>query len=473
LNREIGAVLCASFVLSLTPLSRAQDEAPRTTQPPTPPPQPDLIPPAAPPPTATPEEVASLRAELARQSAALDDMRASIDKLQHAWPSYIRVGGYVQVDWVVHNQSSQDEINGSTGQPLNLDRFTLRRGHLRVEAEHGIVSGALEIDANTTNGPQVRPLSAEASIRWPEKPDDRLPQVRATAGLTQIPFGFEAQELDNVRPFLERSTVVEAMFPGAFDLGAKLRSTYRFLNLSVAVMNGNPIGASVFPDLDPSKSKDLLGRLGVDIEVVKGVRLLAGVSADTGTGFHPGTPATKFQLVWQDMNGNGMVDQGEINVVGGQAATPSQEFHRWAVGGDVRLIVSLPRVGELAFRAEIIDAVNLDRELEVADPIAAGHDLRELGWYVGATQELTKWGQIGVRYDAYNPDADASQQRAITLVPVNRSYTTLALMAMLRYERQRLVLEYDINTNPLGIGSNGAPTTLADNALTLRAQVQF
>jgi hypothetical protein len=46
-------------------------------------------------------------------------------------------------------------------------------------------------------------------------------------------------------------------------------------------------------------------------------------------------------------------------------------------------------------------------------------------------------------------------------------------MAMLRYEGARLLVEYDINRNPLGIGANGAPTTLDDNALTLRGQVVF
>jgi hypothetical protein len=81
---------------------------------------------------------------------------------------------------------------------------------------------------------------------------------------------------------------------------------------------------------------------------------------------------------------------------------------------------------------------------------------------------------IGVRYDLYNPDADASENRAANLVPINRSYSTLALMGMLRYGAgQRLLLEYDINRNPLGIGANGVPTTLADNALTLRGQLVF
>jgi hypothetical protein len=388
-------------------------------------------------------------------------------------PTVLHVSGYTQVDWVIHNQSSQNELNGSTGQPLNLDRFTLRRGHLRVEADHGLVGGALEIDANTVNGPQVRPLDAEAWIRWPEKPDDSLPSFKASAGLLQIPFGFETQELDSVRPFLERATVMNALYPGAFDLGARLQTSYKFLRWSIAAMNGHPIGDLVFPDTDPTSGKDVVSRVGVDVEIVPGVRFAAGASADSGEGFHSGTATTKYVVVWQDQNGDGIVEPNEITAVGGTAATPSQTFHRFAIGGDARVIVRVPKIGDLSLRAEVVRALNLDRSLEYADPVLAGHDLRELGFYVGATQEITRYGMIGVRYDSYDPNSDASQQRALSVVPYNRRYSTFAIMGMLRYQGARLTLQYDINTNPLGIGSTGAPTTLADNALTLRAQVTF
>ena len=79
----------------------------------------------------------------------------------------LRFTGFTQVDWVIHNQSSQNEINGSTGLLLNQDRFELRREHLRLDIEQGLVLGRVEIDANTTNGPQVRPIDAEVSLRWP------------------------------------------------------------------------------------------------------------------------------------------------------------------------------------------------------------------------------------------------------------------------------------------------------------------
>jgi hypothetical protein len=406
----------------------------------------------------------------AKIEALRTDLEAEKRAREHPW---LRFSGFLQTDWVITNQASQDQINDSNGTLLNQDRFTLRRGHLRADAEQGFVFGALEIDANTTSGPQVRPIEADVSVRWPARPDERLPSLVATAGLLRIPFGFEVQELDWARPFLERATVLQALFPGEFDLGVRFWAKYRFLDWGIAIMNGNPIGSKVFPDLDPVHEKDIVGRLGMDVTLVPGIRLRAGVSADVGTGFHPGTPTTKDAVTWQDANGDGVVQPNEITVIPGSAATPSKTFRRFAIGGDARLAADIPVLGELTLRGEVVSASNLDRGLEVADPVATGRDLREIGWAVGITQEVTRWATIGVRYDRYDPDADASAQRGVSLVPVDRTYSTLALMAMARHGNQRLLLEYDINTNPLGISASGAPTTLADDALTARAQLVF
>jgi hypothetical protein len=411
---------------------------------------------------------AAIRAELARQAAAIE----ALQKEAEAKPN-VRVSGYVQVDWTVHNQSSQNEIDYATGQPMNLDRFVLRRGHVRLDAEKGLVSGALEIDANTVNGSLVRPIDAEVSIRWPEKREAHRPYAAATLGLMKIPFGFEVPELDNVRPFLERASVLRALFPGEFDLGVRFAGGYDFAEWSVALMNGSPIGAKQFPALAPNRTKDLVGRIGAHADVVDGVRLEAGVSAVTGLGFHEGTPTTKDVLVWRDANGDGIVQATEIDVIPGSAATPSQAFRHFALGADARVAIRVRPLGDLSLRGEIVRGQNLDRGLEPADPVGAAHDLRELGWYAGATQELGKYAMIGVRYDRYNPDADASRQSAATLVTSDRTYSTVALMAMARYESARLVFEYDKNGNALGRDATGAPTTLASDALILRGQVSF
>ena len=424
------------------------------------------------------DDSAALRAELDRQGAALSllerrEAERTRDERAAKAAATLTVSGYAQVDWVLHNQASQNEIDYATGTPLNQDRFTLRRGHLRFVSEQPYLSGVLELDANTTNGAQVRPIDVEVAAHWPEREDARLPFFTLSAGLIRIPFGFEVVENDAVRPFLERSTAARAFFPGEFDLGARFQAKYRFLDLSVAVMNGHPIGDRVFPALAPNAKKEIIGHLGTHSELAPGVLLELGISADTGSGFHQGTPTTKDQLVWRDDNGDGLVGPTEVQVIAGSAATPSEQFHRFALGADARLGLEFAPHARFDLRAELVRASNLDRAIETADPVGSGHDLREFGWYLGATQEVTAWGLLGIRYDHYDPDQDASEQRVALVVPRDRSYSTLAFLAMLRYGQGRLSLEYDRNRNALGRDASGAPTSLASDALTLRAQLRF
>lgn len=423
------------------------------------------------------EPAPAISAELARQKAAIERLerreaeRASAERARQE--AALQLSGYVQLDWVLHNQASQNEINYSTGVPLNQDRFTLRRGHLRVTSERGYLSGAFEIDANTNHGAQLRPINAELGVHWPAREDAKLPQFSLIAGLIRIPFGFEVPELDSVRPFLERSTAARAFFPGEFDLGARFQAKYRFFDLSMAVMNGHPLGDSTFPALAPNQKKEIIGHLGVHAELAPSVSFAAGVSADTGSGFHEGNGTSKDRLVWRDDNGDGIVQATEVQVIAGSSATSSEQFHRFALGADARLGIRFGAHARFELRAEVIRASNLDRGLEPADPVAAGHDLRELGWYLGATQEVTAWGLLGIRYDRYDPDQDAREQQAVQVVPRDRSYGTLSLLAVFRYAEARLTLQYDRNRNALGRGANGAPTSLASDALTARAQLRF
>lgn len=429
------------------------------------------------------EQLRLLEEELTAQREALHNTRklaerlSAVEQRAAATPSptepVLRWTGYVQVDWVVHNQLSHNEVDHSGNSPLNQDRFTLRRGRLRAEAQHHWYGAALEVDANTTNGAQLRPVNAEVNVHWPEQLAEGGFRIRASAGLVRIPFGFELQESNTQRPFLERSQMLRALFPGEYDVGARLGVGFRAIELSIAAMNGHPAGDRVFPLLAPSRSKDILGRLGAAIDVSDRVQFHVGISAEAGTGFHTGTPTTKDQLTWRDDNGDGIVQATEIQVIAGSTGSASTTFNRHAIGADATLGIRWYPLGELALRAEVIRAVNLDRGVEPADPVGAGYDLRELGWYIGAAQEITPYALIGVRYDRYNPDKDAAEQVAARLVPGDRSYSTLALLAMARYENARLSIEYDKNGNALGRDASGAPTTLKCDSVTIRGQVVF
>jgi hypothetical protein len=416
-------------------------------------------------------KIADQEAEIARLRAALAEPKTGPATLEAALQS-IRLSGYVQSDVVLHRQSSENEVSPS-GEPQNRDRFSIPRAHLRIDAARWILAAALEIEASTTNGPIVRPVEASLSIRWQGPDREGPPLLEATTGLMKIPFGFEVPETDPHRLFLERSTTARALFPGLFDLGFRLQGGYRFMRYAFAFMNGQPLGDARFPGRDPNAGKDLVGRVGVDTSPVSWLRIRGGISALSGSGFHQGTPATKDVLVWRDANEDGLVQNTEVQVIAGAPATPSQNYHRFAIGGDLGITARIPVLGELTVFGEIARGGNLDRGVEPADPVGAGRDFRELGFHVAATQELTRYAIIGARYDRYDPDADASEQRGVARVPQNRAYGTLALTGAVRYPPGRLIFEYDRNRNALGRTPGGLPTSLADDAFTLRAEVVF
>ena len=385
----------------------------------------------------------------------------------------LRLSGFLQVDAVAYSQDAQDQLNPSTGAPLNDARFLIRRARLRADVDWRMISGAIEFDGNTVNGYQARIIGAEASLVWRNPSDPLVPYLQLTAGSFKIPFGFEVTQRDTERLFLERSTMEHAFFPGEYDLGVRLQGGWRFLRYAVAVMNGDPIGEKAFPGRDPNQSKDFLGRIGVE-QLLGRFGFAGGVSALYGTGFHSGTPATKDTLVWRDSNQDGAVQVSEITVIAGQAALPSKNFNRWAVGGDLRLTLEIFPVGQMMLYGELTYAANLDRNIVIADPISAQRTLRELGFYVGITQELSPWAAVGLRYDRYDPDRDSNRLQNGIQVPNDMTYSTWAVAAALRYPNYgRLIFEYDHNTNALGRTPAGLPTTLADDTFTIRAEVKF
>src|SRR5215831_12948442 len=435
-------------------------------------------------------ELTRLRRELDAEKAARATDRARLDRLEaeihrpspplpEAPPPPARtarlgltLSGFAQLDFQAR-QSSQDQLNNATSAPLNEDRFLVRRARAKIDLDYGIVAGAVEFDGNTVNGASARIINAEASLRWPPPAPGELPRVQGTVGLFKTPFGFEVLQSDRDRLFMERSTAERALFPGEYDLGVRVSGGWRFLRCAFGLMNGDPLGEKLYPGRDPNGDKDLVGRVGIDTELAARVRVVAGFSALAGTGLHPGTPATKDVLVWRDINEDGVVNPGEIQVIPGSAPSPSKNFDRSAIGGDFRLQVRVPALGELSAYGEIYSATNLDRAILVADPVSAGRDLRERGYYAALTQELGRHFMVGARYDFYDPDADALDQRAGMVIPKDSSFDALSVTGAFLYSFGRFSVEYDRNRNHNGRDAAGNPTNLKDDAIIARGQVQW
>lgn len=106
--------------------------------------------------------------------------------------------------------------------------------------------------------------------------------------------------------------------------------------------------------------------------------------------------------------------------------------------------------------------------------MGAGRALREQGYLVGLTAQVGPHLFAGVRYDFYDPDRDASEVRNGTQVVRTNALSTTAVVLGARLPPYgRVMVEYDHNTNALARTTSGAPTTLPDDALTVRGEVVF
>jgi hypothetical protein len=389
-----------------------------------------------------------------------------------AWTEWVRIYGFVQADWLI-TQLSQNQLDPSTGQPLNQNRIFIRRARLGADIERTYVAGVIEFDGNTINGPSARIIDAEASVRWPGPTPEAPPLVMGTIGLMKIPFGYEIGQKDTERLFMERSTMEHAFFPGEYDLGVRIKGGWRFLRYAFAFMNGEPIGETTYPGIDPNSQKDFVGRVGVETHPSKALYVQGGVSLLDGTGFHPGTSVTKSVLYWQNLTFSGQYQNGQTAAAPGLASTPSQNFNRWGLGADLLLAYDEKPGWTTTLYGEIISASNLDRGYQPADPIAANHDLRELGYYVAVTQLLVTHAEVGARYSYYNPNQDATYSSIGQPVPLNSTDTTWSLTAAAVSRHARFIVEVDLNKNNLGRSPTGTPTNLASNAFIIRGEVKF
>jgi len=387
-------------------------------------------------------------------------------------PDGISPGAYLQAQYESH-QDSQDQLFQG-GAPMNQDRFLVRRARASFVGEWEYAAVAVEVDANTTSGPVVDLRKAEASLQY--RPDrGKPPVIMITMGQFDTPFGYELVESPRTRWFMERSTLSRAFWPGEPDLGVRFAGALGFFRWTIAPINGEPLGEkSPYSLQDPNAAKDIVFRFGVDTTPRKDLQIAGGVSATRGRGFHAGTDATKATIRWVDFNEDGVVQPNELEAVPAQAATPSQTFDRWAAGLDFRVHYRSP-LGVTKVYGEFTLAANMDRGLFVADPVLnSNFDQRELGYYVGISQEIGRYGIVGFRYDTYDPNLDASDKRRGSLHPYSQAITTYSpLVGVVLPDRARLLFQYDAVHNALARTNIGVPTNLQDNVWTLRLQVQL
>ncbi len=383
----------------------------------------------------------------------------------------IRVGGYIQGQYQ-RNGLSEDQLQQG-GTPLNQNQFLVRRARLRFDRTWDFASASLELDANTVRGPRIGIRRAEASLFYRgSNAADLPPLIALTAGVMDIPFGYELTQSARVRWFMERSVGGLALFPTEPDVGAKVSGAVSYFRYAVAFMNGEPLDESGFAR-DPNNNKDGIARFGAEGALSKQLALSGGASFAYGKGFHPGQSATKSSVIWVDANEDGAQQAGEFFGVPGSAAVASENFKRWAIGLDLGASLDT-QLGRTHLYGEAFVGSNYDRGITPSDPVTTGVDARQAGGYIALTHELKSYGMFGFRAAIYDPNSDIIETRGGKTLPKLQTVKTFSpIVGLVLPGRARLLLQYDFVRDYLARDEVGVPSDADNDQLTLRLQVEL
>jgi len=333
--------------------------------------------PAAP----TPAEV---QGRLDGMNEQLQTLQGDMDKLKK-----IKFSGYLQARWeTAENKSDTVQVTGSgpTITPANSERFSIRRGRMKLTYDSSPLSQSVLYFDGATSGTNVNFRLLEAYVTLLD-PWTLLHRHALTIGQMNVPFGWEIERSSSVRELPERSRAENVLFPGERDRGVKLVSTWTpQLETVVGIYNGLGITNTDFPTADPTRAKDLVARARWS----QG-RVDAAVSGYTGRWLTPLTGA-------------------------------DVQTDKTRLGLDAQTFWELPVVGGGSLRAEYFGGKEVNPDsvkaltITPASP-ASGKSLKPgalpshfatdmQGWYVMWVQNVGERLQVAARWDTYDPNTD-------------------------------------------------------------------
>jgi hypothetical protein len=321
--------------------------------------------------------------------ARLDSLGAEVRALRAARPAAapLRITGFVQARWeTAENSADTIEVSGGEAVTANRNRFAIRRARLKATYEEASIGRGV-VYVNAGDSREVELLEAYVTLLDPWTDDHRH---ALTIGQQNVPFGFDLEYSASSQELLERSQAERTLFPGERDRGIVLESRWTpWATTSLGVFNGTTIGEdSRFVAADPNGNKAVVGRLRITQGPV--------TAAVSGYAARAATPLTGADVI---------TDKTRF----GADAQARYEL-RGIGGGEVR--------GEVFFgRQTNPDSVNAlttasgDDLLPVAGADPAHFATDVAGGYVVWIQSFARRYSFAARYDVYDPNTDADNDR--------------------------------------------------------------
>ncbi|WP_245957452.1 porin [Chitinophaga flava] len=394
----------------------------------------------------------------------------------------LRFSGYIQPQFQLAEAKGISSYAGGDFLPAVNNRFSLRRGRIRVDYERydhndmPVVQFAFQFDG-TERGVFIRDFYGRVF-------ESRFNMFSLAGGMFARPFGYEVNLSSADRETPERGRMSQILMKTERDLGAMVsfeprrkNHPLRYLKIDAGLFNGQ--GLTGPTDFD--SHKDFIGRIAMKPYRFKGNKwvLSAGVSVLYG-GMEQFTPSI-YRM--------GTVNGQKAFVLDSSGHNVGRIAPRHYYGADVQLkIPNGPGRGYTQFRAEYIRGtqtatVNTTETPGVIPTDAQGNRLplyirRFDGAYLYFIQNLASdRHQLVVKYDWYDPNKDVKGKEIgapdSNLTAADIRYNTLGL-GYIYYANEHLkfMVYYDWVENE-NTSLAGFTSDVKDNVLTCRMQFRF
>ncbi|HYH56822.1 MAG TPA: hypothetical protein VD772_09440, partial [Anseongella sp.] len=303
----------------------------------------------------------------------------------------IKISGYVHA---LFQKASAPGISSFSGGPFEEDvdqRFTVRRGRMKLTYDAGLSSAVVQIDA-TEQGVIIR----DAYVRMTEP---RWKTFGLQAGVQNRSFGHEVAFSSSRRETPERSRLFQTLFSGERDAGVKVfaeppaESALGFLQAELGFYNGS----GTISDYD--SSKDLIARLHAGFEgrerpwtLGLGVSLYSGGQRQN----------SRYRYEMTGSNDHFSIDSAESNI----GRTAKRRYY----GADLQVSWEFP-FGKSALRSEYITGQQPGSSSSSRTPRSRPDEATYVREFEGAYAVFIQ--QLGnspleaiVKYDFYDPNRD-------------------------------------------------------------------
>jgi hypothetical protein len=402
----------------------------------------------------------------------------------YRWHDFLRefrVQLYVQPQFQKTDTSGAKSYAGGDFPSTSDNRFTIRRGRLKLSYEHENAKGfkiaelAFQIDV-TEKGFTPKDFYARVIDPW-------TGWIGLQGGMFSRPFGFEVPYSDGLSESPERGRMSQIIFPGERDLGAALviesPKTFKpvYLRLDASVVNGT---GNTVSDID--RRKDFIGHL--QAAKTFGAETGTNFTLSGGVSYYNGGVLQSTPFVYDLEKTSNVLKYTKIT----DSSSVNKKFYkREYYGVDLQAKLDY-KLGQTILRGEFIAGTEPGTSTASSTPTALGSDLyiRKFNgayfYFIQTFKQRVKgstiYHDLVFKYDVYDPN---SQIRGKDLSIVNDphlsgadvKYQTFGVGYLFRpYEFFKLTVWYDFVKNE-NTNIPGYKTDLKDNVLTIRGQFYF